>query len=112
MIQREIQDALAMKLLDGTYRDGDAIRVSVGKDEDFVFESVSAARLRIFFDLGDRSAPSSVAQPAATFAGGAPLLPPPVGVSGLLMRNTTRRFRDRHASVSSSVLRGKFLLSP
>ena len=38
MIQREIQDALALKLLDGTYRDGDNIRVSVGKDGEFIFE--------------------------------------------------------------------------
>ena len=38
MIQREIQDALAMKLLDGTYRDGDNIRVGVSKDGEFIFE--------------------------------------------------------------------------
>jgi ATP-dependent Clp protease ATP-binding subunit ClpB len=38
MIQREIQDALALKLLEGTYKDGDTIRVGVDKNEQFEFE--------------------------------------------------------------------------
>lgn len=37
MIQRELQDKLALKLLEGSYKDGDAIKVSVDKDGEFAF---------------------------------------------------------------------------
>jgi ATP-dependent Clp protease ATP-binding subunit ClpB len=37
-IQQEIQNSLALRLLDGTYREGDTVRVDIDKDRRFVFK--------------------------------------------------------------------------
>jgi ATP-dependent Clp protease ATP-binding subunit ClpB len=37
-IQQEIQNPLALRLLDGTYREGDTVRVDIDKDRRFVFK--------------------------------------------------------------------------
>ena len=37
-IQQEIQNPLALRLLEGTYKEGDTVRVEVDKDRNFVFK--------------------------------------------------------------------------
>jgi ATP-dependent Clp protease ATP-binding subunit ClpA len=37
-IQQEIQNPLALRLLEGSYKEGDTVRVDVDKDRRFVFK--------------------------------------------------------------------------
>jgi ATP-dependent Clp protease ATP-binding subunit ClpB len=37
-IQQEIQNPLALRLLEGTYKEGDTVRVEVGEERNFVFK--------------------------------------------------------------------------
>jgi ATP-dependent Clp protease ATP-binding subunit ClpB len=46
LIQREIQDALAMKLLQGTVREGSTILIEMGQDGNLLFAPVSGLKLK------------------------------------------------------------------
>jgi ATP-dependent Clp protease ATP-binding subunit ClpB len=43
-IQQEIQNPLALRLLDGSYKEGDTVRVDVDKDRRFVFKQEAPSR--------------------------------------------------------------------
>ena len=42
VIQRSIQDPLALKMLEGDYKEGDAVEVNVDAKDNFSFRSVKA----------------------------------------------------------------------